>query len=62
MAVVSNREKPYQQEIEALGIASYFAFSLAGGEVNAWKPEPDIFFHACQRMDINPSQVDICGR
>jgi len=56
LAVVSNREKPYQQEIEALGIASYFVFTLAGGEVNAWKPEPDIFYHACKRMDTDPSQ------
>ncbi len=61
MAVISNREKPYQQEIESLGIASYFVFSMAGGEVNAWKPEPDIFFHACKRMDINPSQAMYVG-
>ena len=61
MAVISNREKPYQQEMDSLGIGSYFVFSLAGGEVNAWKPEPDIFFHACKRMDINPSQAIYVG-
>ncbi|MGA7195232.1 MAG: HAD family hydrolase [Anaerolineales bacterium] len=61
MAIISNREKPYQQEIESLGIALYFVFSMAGGEVNAWKPEPDIFFHACKRMDIIPSQAIYVG-
>jgi len=61
MAVISNREKSFQQEIESLGIASYFIFSMAGGEVNAWKPEPDIFIHACKRMDINPSQAIYVG-
>jgi putative hydrolase of the HAD superfamily len=61
LAVVSNREKPYQYEIEALGIASYFAFALAGGEIKAWKPEPDIFYHACRRMEINPSQSIYVG-
>jgi len=61
LAVVSNREKPYQQEIESLGIASYFAFSMAGGEVNAWKPEPDIFLHACSRLEIHPSQAVYVG-
>ena len=61
MAIISNREKPYQQEIESLGIASYFVFSMAGGEVNAWKPEPDIFIHACKRMDITPSQAIYVG-
>ena len=61
MAVISNREKPYQHEIEALGIGSYFVFSMAGGEVNAWKPEPDIFIQACKRMDINPAQAIYVG-
>ena len=61
MAIISNREKSFQQEIESLGIASYFVFSMAGGEVNSWKPEPDIFFHACKRMDINPSQAIYVG-
>jgi putative hydrolase of the HAD superfamily len=61
LAVVSNREKPYQQEIEALGIASYFVFTLAGGEVKAWKPEPDIFYHACRKMEIGPSQSIYVG-
>ncbi len=61
MAVISNREKPFRQEMESLGIAPYFAFSLAGGEVNAWKPEPDIFFYACQRVDVKPSQAMYVG-
>jgi HAD superfamily hydrolase (TIGR01549 family) len=61
MAVISNRTKPYQQEIEALGIASYFVFSMAGGEVNAWKPDPEIFFQACKRMDINPAHAVYVG-
>jgi HAD superfamily hydrolase (TIGR01549 family) len=61
MAVISNREKPYQQEIESLGIASYFVFSMTSSEVNAWKPEPEIFIHACKRMDINSSQAIYVG-
>jgi len=61
MAIISNREKPYQQEIESLGITSYFVFSMAGGEVNAWKPEPEIFLHACKRLDVNPSQAMYVG-
>ena len=61
MAVISNRKKPFQDEVESLGIAPYFVFSMAGGEVNAWKPEPDIFIHACKRMDVNPSQAMYVG-
>ncbi len=61
LAVISNRVKPYQQEIEALGLAPFFAFSLAGGEINAWKPEPEIFLHACRRLAVDPAQAVYVG-
>ena len=61
MAVISNREKPFQEEVETLGLAPFFAFSLAGGEVNAWKPEPDIFFHACRRLGVIPAESVYVG-
>jgi FMN phosphatase YigB (HAD superfamily) len=43
LGVISNRDKPIQDEIAELGLAPYFAFSLASGEIGAWKPEPEIF-------------------
>jgi FMN phosphatase YigB (HAD superfamily) len=61
MAVISNRELPFQNEIEELGIAPFFAFSLAGGEIRAWKPEPEIFLHACQRVDVPPALAVYVG-
>ncbi len=61
MGVISNREKPFQVEIESLGLSPYFDFSMAGGEVNAWKPEPEIFIHACQRADVNPQEAIYVG-
>lgn len=61
MAVVSNREKPYQPEIQSLGLESYFAFSLAAGEVNSYKPEPGIFIHACERAQVKPSEAVYVG-
>jgi len=61
MAIISNREKPYQEEIESLGIAQYFSYTLAGGEVDAWKPEPEIFLHVCKRLNITPSQATYVG-
>jgi len=42
LAVVSNRNQAYQEELEELGLAQFFAFSLAGGEINARKPQPEI--------------------
>ncbi len=61
MGVISNREKPFQAEIAALGLSPYFDFSMAGGEVNAWKPEPEIFIRACQRADVDPQEAVYVG-
>ena len=61
LALISNREKPYQEEIETLGLSPFFALTLAGGEINAWKPEPEIFLHACQRLDVSPEQTMYVG-
>ena len=61
MAVVSNREKPYQHEIENLGLSSFFSFSLAAGEVNSFKPDREIFIHACERADVKPSGAVYVG-
>ncbi len=61
LAVISNRSKPYQEEIEALGISKYFNFSLAGGEVNSYKPDAEIFIHACKRLNLAPAETVYVG-
>jgi FMN phosphatase YigB (HAD superfamily) len=43
LGVISNRGEPYHDELKALHLDAYFHFSLAGGEVNSFKPEPRIF-------------------
>ncbi|MBI2757684.1 MAG: HAD family hydrolase [Chloroflexi bacterium] len=61
MAVVSNREQSYQQELEKLGLAPFFIFSLAAGEVNSFKPNREIFIHACKRADVHPNEAVYVG-
>ncbi len=61
LAVISNRDKGYQDEVEALGLAPYMEFSLAGGEINAFKPAPEIFLHACRRVGVTPQQAAYVG-
>jgi FMN phosphatase YigB (HAD superfamily) len=61
LAVISNREKPYHEEIEALGLAPFFELVLAGGEVRMWKPEPHIFVHACERLNMDPAEAVYVG-
>lgn len=61
LGVISNREKPYDAEIEMLGLAPFFELVLAGGDVRMWKPEPHIFIHACERLNIQPTEAMYVG-
>jgi len=61
LGVVSNRDNPYQDEIDELGMGDYFHFSLAGGEVKSWKPDPGIFYAALERADATAQQTLYIG-
>ncbi len=61
LAAISNRDKPYQDEVEALGLAPFLEFSLAGGEIKAYKPAPEIFFHACRQIGVTPAEAAYVG-
>jgi HAD superfamily hydrolase (TIGR01549 family) len=61
LGVISNRSEPFDEQLEALGISSYFEFSLAAGTIDAWKPDPQIFLHALNQMNIKPEQAVYVG-
>ena len=61
LAVISNRDKPFQDLLEDHGISQFFDFSLAAGEVKVWKPEPGIFEHGLQRVNLPASEVIYIG-
>ena len=61
LGVVSNRDNPYQDEIDDMGMEGYFHFSLAAGEVKSWKPEPGIFEHAAKMAGTSPEQTLFIG-
>jgi len=61
LGVVSNRDDPYQDEIDGLGMAGYFHFSLAGGEVKSWKPDPGIFYAALDCAGATAQQALYIG-
>jgi len=61
LAVISNRDKPFQETLESHGLSGFFRFSLAGGEVEAFKPEPGIFLHALQRAEVTAEQAIYVG-
>lgn len=61
LGVISNRTNPFDEQLEALGISSYFEYSLAAGTVDAWKPDPLIFQHALVQMNVKPEQAVYIG-
>jgi len=61
MAVLSNRRKPFGELLESLELGEFFEFSLAAGEVNLWKPAPEIFQHVLDRLDLAPKEAIYVG-
>lgn len=61
MGVVSNRETPFLDELEELGLRDYFHFTLAGGEVRSFKPDTRIFERALELAGTSASETMYIG-
>ena len=61
LAVLSNREKPFVEELEELGISTFFDFALAAGEIGVWKPQSGIFQAALDRAGVTQEQAVYIG-
>jgi len=61
LGVVSNRERPFVEELEKIGVSQYFEFTLAGGEIQIYKPQPGIFEAALKRLDSNAHETVYVG-
>ncbi len=62
LGVLSNRREPFHEELNNLGIADFFDFTLAAGEVGVWKPEPGVFHAALARAGVaSPSRALYVG-
>ena len=61
LGVVSNREKPYPEEIKKIKMDGYFKFLLAGGEVNSYKPDRLIFERALELAGTSAQETLYIG-
>jgi HAD superfamily hydrolase (TIGR01549 family) len=61
LAVVSNRNQPFDDYLREKQIWHYLEFSLAAGQVQAWKPAPEIFLQAAQRAGVQPGEAIYIG-
>ena len=61
LGVISNRDKPFQDVLQSHGISEFFDFSLAAGEINIFKPEPGVFEHGLQQVNVSPQETVYVG-
>ena len=61
LGVISNRDKPFQDLLRDHGIDEFFEFSLAAGEVNSFKPDPEVFEHGLRRVNLLPNEAIYVG-
>lgn len=61
LGVVSNREEPFQTELDEMNLTSYFDFLLPAGEVGAFKPDAKVFQHALKIANANADEAMYVG-
>lgn len=61
MAVISNREKAFLDVMESHNLSPFFEFALAAGEVDSYKPSPEVFEYALKRANLTASEVVYVG-
>lgn len=61
LGVLSNRDESVNAYLEQIGLSQYFELCLVAGEIAAWKPDPQSFRHALQRLGLAAQQVVYVG-
>lgn len=61
MAVLSNRDKPFHEILVEHNLSDFFDFSLAGGDVDSYKPDPGLFEHALRRAGLRAREAVYVG-
>ncbi|MFM8323056.1 MAG: HAD family hydrolase [Chloroflexota bacterium] len=61
LGVLSNRTHPCQNELSELGLLEYFDLVLVAAEVLVWKPDPQIFKAALERIQGRPEETLYVG-
>ena len=55
MAIASsNNRKIVNKVVEKFGLSNYMNFIISGEEVHKGKPDPEIFFTAAKKINVNP--------
>ncbi len=61
VSVVTNRRQAVDEYLRELGLGDLVDYALAAGEIDVWKPHPDIFHHALKRISVSPAHALFVG-
>jgi HAD superfamily hydrolase (TIGR01549 family) len=61
LGLLSNRREPIHEKLEDMGLHGYFELALFAGEINSWKPDPQIFHDALKKLDTTARQTAYVG-
>jgi 2-haloalkanoic acid dehalogenase type II len=61
LGVVSNRRKSYEEQLAGLGLLEYFELCLYAGDLERWKPNPEMFAIALRQLDLPGQAVVYVG-
>lgn len=61
LGVVSNRRKPYEEQLASLSLLEYFEFSLYAGDLERWKPNTEMFAIALGHLALPAQAVVYVG-
>jgi putative hydrolase of the HAD superfamily len=61
LGVVSNRDDPYLDELKEIKMDGYFKFFLAGGEINHFKPDRQIFERGLELAGTSAAETMYVG-
>jgi HAD superfamily hydrolase (TIGR01549 family) len=61
LGMVSNRDKPFDEELEEMRLREFFEFTLAAGEVDSYKPDRAIFDEAVKRAGTSAPETMYVG-
>jgi putative hydrolase of the HAD superfamily len=61
LGVLSNRDKPFDDELEVLGLKKYFQYAIPAGEAQVYKPNPAIFDYTVKKVGVSHAETIYVG-
>jgi putative hydrolase of the HAD superfamily len=61
LGVLSNRDKPFAEELEKHGLKEYFAYAIPAGEAQVYKPDPAIFDYIVNKAGVSHAEMVYIG-